>query len=260
MTRSTSPHVRLETQDRVRIITLNRPDKKNALTVDMYSATAHALRAAGSDSSIRVVVVTGANGVFTGGNDLADFRDDPPPSRETPAFEFLNALLEARKPLVAAVAGPAIGIGTTMLLHCDLVYAAKNATFRLPFVDLGLCPEAGSSYLLPRIAGQARAAELFLLGEVFDAAYARELGLVTRVVPDRDLWDHSLTCAKELARKPPGAVRLSKDLLKRGHRAAVREAMEVEGTAFLKRLRSPEAAEAFRAFFGQRPPDFSEFD
>jgi enoyl-CoA hydratase/carnithine racemase len=260
MTEHDSPHVRLETRDGVRTIVFDRPDKKNALTLDMYAATAAALRAADEDPAIRVVVLTGSGGTFTAGNDLADFQKNPPTSTDTPVFAFLEELLRARKPLIAAVCGAAVGIGTTLLLHCDLVYAGRSAVFRMPFVDLGVCPEAGSSFLLPRILGQARAAELLLLGERFEADKALALGLVTAVTADDNLHELVAERAATLAKKPPGAVRLTKELLKRGHRAAVRQAMEDEGAEFLVRLRSPEAAEAFRAFFERRPPDFSAFE
>ena len=260
MTQGNASLVRVETRDGVQVVVFDRPDKKNALTLEMYATAAAALRAADEDLSVRVVVITGAGGIFTAGNDLGEFKESPPTSKDTPTFDFLGELVRARKPLIAAVPGAAVGIGTTLLLHCDLVYAAESATFRMPFVDLGLCPEGASSFLLPRIMGHARAAELLLLGKRFDAAEAHALGLVNAVVPDGELHDRASEAAHALARKPPGAVRSTKELLRRGSLAAVRRALEEEGDAFLERLQSPEAAEAFRAFFERRPPDFSPFE
>ena len=251
-------HVSADTTDRVLHLVLDRPEKKNALTRAMYAALAGALEDAATDASVRVVVISGRDGVFTGGNDLGDFMMDPPTGPDSPVFRFLRAAVGFPKPLVAAVEGPAIGIGTTILLHCDLAYAAPSTLFKMPFVDLGLVPEAASSLLLPRLGGQVKASELLLFGEAFDAATARDVGLVNAVVEDP--VGHALERAAVLAAKPPAAVRLTKALLRRETADAVGEAMAHEGELFVERLGSPEAEEAFTAFFEKRAPDFSRFD
>ena len=258
MTDSTTDHVAATLDGRVLHLVLDRPDKKNALTRAMYAALADALEDAVGSADVRAVVLSGTGGVFTGGNDLGDFMMDPPTGPDSPVFRFLRNAVGFPKPLVAAVAGPAIGIGTTILLHCDLAYAAPDAHFKMPFVDLGLVPEAASSLLLPRIAGPARAAELLLLGESFSAETAREIGLVNAVVEDPTA--HALERAAALAAKPPEAVRQSKALLRRETADAVGETMAREGALFMERLGSPEAQEAFTAFFEKRAPDFSRFE
>lgn len=239
-------------------LALDRPEKKNALTRAMYAALADALADAADDPAVRVAVLSGRGGAFTGGNDLGDFMQDPPTGPESPVFRFLSAAVGFPKPLVAAVEGPAVGIGTTILLHCDLAYAAPGAVLKMPFVDLGLVPEAASSLLLPRLAGPARAAELLLFGEAFSAETAREVGLVNAVV-DGDVVAHALERARALARKPPEAVRQTKALLRRSTADAVGETIAYEGRLFVERLGSPEAQEAFSAFFEKRAPDFSRF-
>lgn len=236
---------------------MNRPEKKNAITRAMYAALADALAEAGGDDAVRVVLVTGASGTFTAGNDLGDFMDDPPRDESAPVFRFLRGISTFEKPLVAAVAGAAVGIGTTMLLHCDCVYAADDARFALPFVNLGLCPEAASSLLLPLVAGYHRAAELLLLGEPFDARRAEACDIVTQVVPADRLEATALATARKLAALPPAAVRVSKALMKRALAPQVVAAMDAERDAFSARLRSAEAKEAFAAFFERRKPDFS---
>ncbi|MDP2639165.1 MAG: enoyl-CoA hydratase-related protein, partial [Betaproteobacteria bacterium] len=188
-----------ETKDGIARIEIDRPDKKNALTAAMYQAMADAIHAAEADSSVRVLLIHGKPGLFTAGNDLQDFLDHPPRDDQRPVFQFLYAISQAQKPIVAAVAGAAVGIGTTMLLHCDLVYAAPNARLQLPFVNLGLVPEAASSLLLPALVGYQRAAKLLLLGEPFSAQKAKEIGLVTDVVPEDRLFDTAMAQAKKLA-------------------------------------------------------------
>ena len=251
-------HVSAETDGHVLHLVLDRPDKKNALTRAMYAALADALEAAAADGSVRAAVLSGRGGVFTGGNDLGDFMVDPPTGPDSPVFRFLRAAVGFPKPLVAAVEGPAIGIGTTILLHCDLAYASPTALFKMPFVDLGLVPEAASSLLLPRLAGQVRASELLLFGEAFEARTALEVGLVNAVVEDPVA--HALERAAVLAGKPPSAVRLTKALLRSDTADAVGATMAREGELFVERLGSPEAEEAFTAFFEKRAPDFSRFD
>jgi enoyl-CoA hydratase/carnithine racemase len=248
-----------ECRDGVLRVEFNRPDKKNAISIAMYQALTDALQSASGDAAVRAVLLHGKPEVFTSGNDLTDFLANPPRGENSPVFRFLRVLSHFEKPLVAAVSGVAIGIGTTLLLHCDLVYAASGTRFHLPFVNLGLAPEAASSLLLPRIIGWQRAAELLMLGEPFAAERARELGLVNEVVPPEDLFETAMSAAKKLAAKPPAALRSTKSLMKQGLLSAIDEAMAREGRAFGERLDSPEAREAFSAFLEKRKPDFSGF-
>lgn len=244
-----------EIRDRILIVRLTRPAKKNALTRDMYEGLAAAISRLDGDSELRVLLLTGSEDSFTAGNDINDFLQYPPHAEGSPVNAFLAALPGIEKPFVVAVNGVAVGIGTTMLLHADLVYAAESARFRMPFVDLALVPEAGSSYLLPRLLGRAKASELLLLAREFDAAEAESLGIVNRVVPDDALFEAALEAAQEIARKPPQAVRLTKKLL-RGHQEPLLAAMEKEGEIILERIRSDEAREVFTAFMEKRPPKF----
>lgn len=257
---SESPEVRIESSDRVLTIALARPAKKNALTLAMYDAMTAALVRARDDAEIRVVLVRGSEGCFTAGNDLLDFMQKPPTSADSPVGRFLEVLVQYPKPIVAAVEGIAIGVGTTMLLHCDLVYATATTRFQLPFVPLGLGPEAGSSLLLAQLCGHQRAAELLLLGEPFDGERAAALGLVNRLVEPESLHAFARERATTLATLPPASIRLTKRLLRAPVRAALEAAMDDEATAFFERLRSPEAAEAMSAFFAKRKPDFSRFE
>jgi enoyl-CoA hydratase/carnithine racemase len=242
----------------VQRIQLNRPDKKNAITTAMYAGLADALAAAEADRGVRVVLLHGAGDAFTAGNDLADFLANPPQSADRPAPRFLHAISHAAKPIVAAVHGVAIGIGTTMLAHCDLIYAAAGTRFHLPFVNLGLCPEGASSLLLPLAAGYQRAAELVMLGEPFDAGKARDIGLVTEIVPGAALLATATAAAQKLAAKPPASLRATKQLLKRALLPQIEAALAAEFAAFGERLGSPEEKEAFTAFFEKRPADFSK--
>ena len=240
-------------------IMFNRAAKKNAITNAMYQALAHALRHAERESAVRVALIHGAPEVFTAGNDLQDFLASPPRSTDAPVFQFLRAIHEFPKPLVAAVSGLAVGVGTTMLLHCDFVYCAPGTRFSMPFVNLGLCPEAGSSFLLPRLAGYQRAAELLMLGEPFAAEIAKEIGLVNAIVPAEALVATAMATAGKLAAKPAAGLRETKMLMKQGLHDAVKRAMSDEGEAFRERLESLEAKEAFTAFLEKRQPDFSKF-
>ncbi len=253
-------HIQTETKDGIARIEIDRPDKKNALTASMYQAMADAIHAAEGDAGVRVVLIHGKTDIFTAGNDLQDFLDNPPRDDDRPVFKFLYGISQAQKPIVAAVAGPAVGIGTTMLLHCDLVYAAPNARLQLPFVNLGLVPEAASSLLLPALVGYQRAAELLLLGEPFSAHKAKEFGLVTEVVPEEQLFDIAFAQAKKLAAKPAASLRLTKQLMKQGQMTAVAQRIKLESDHFGERLGSPEAKEAFSAFLEKRKPDFQRFD
>jgi enoyl-CoA hydratase/carnithine racemase len=250
-----------EVADGILRIQINRPEKKNALSVAMYDAMAAAMQQAETDAAVRVVVIHGHPEVFTSGNDLLDFMNVVQQQDEgRPVFKFLKAINDAPKPLVAAVNGPAVGIGTTMLLHCDLVYAGQGSHFQLPFVNLGLCPEAASSLLLPGIIGHQRAAELLLLGEPFSATKAREYGIVTDVVADGEELTTALAAARKLAAKPAASLRVTKMLMKKATTGQAWQRIQEEGEQFGKMVRAPEAAEAFRAFFEKRAPDFSKFD
>lgn len=256
-TEPSNPPITIEHRDGILRLTLNRPEKKNALSPAMYDTLAEAIEEADRDDEVRVLLFQGAGDCFTSGNDLRDFVEAPPAGEASPVFRFLMAIHRARKPLVAAVLGSAVGVGTTMLLHCDLVCAGTGARFQLPFVTLGLCPEAGSSLLLPRLAGYQRAAELLLLGEPFGAERAREMGLVNAVFADEELVAGAYALARKLAQQPPAAVRLTKALLKKGVEQAVTEVISEEGRLFLERLRSPEATAALAAFFQRPRPDGS---
>ena len=238
-------------------IQLNRPAKKNALTSSMYSTMAELLDDAAKDDRTRVVLWHGAGDSFTAGNDLDDFMKNPPGPGGSPQVRLNEALMNFPKPLVAAVHGVAIGSGTTMLAYCDFVYAGENARFQLPFVNLGLVPEFGSSFLLPLRLGYIHAAELILLGQPFDASQAAALGLVTWVVPDREVLTTANEVAQRLAEKPAGALRACKSLMTRPVRAQLQEAVRAEAQEFAARVRSADAREAFTAFFEKRRPDFT---
>jgi enoyl-CoA hydratase/carnithine racemase len=233
-------------------VQLNRPAKKNAMTSSMYITMAELLDGAAKDDQIRVVLWHGAGGSFSAGNDLEDFMKNPPGPGESPQARLIHALINFEKPLVAAVQGAAIGGGTTMLAHCDFVYAAESAKFQLPFVNLALVPEFGSSYLLPLRFGQVRAAELILLGQPFGASRAAELGLVTQVVPDQQLLAIATETARRLAEKPAAAVQACKRLLKQAFRQQLEQAVKLENEEFAVRVRSDEATEVFKAFFAKR--------
>ncbi|MBS4044841.1 MAG: enoyl-CoA hydratase [Alphaproteobacteria bacterium] len=241
--------------DGILTITFNRPDKKNALTSAMYAVLADALEAADTDPAARVILFAGNGGAFTAGNDLQDFLNNPPQGDNTPVFRFLRAISTASKPLIAAVSGVAVGVGTTMLLHCDLVYAGESAKLSLPFVNLALVPEAASSLLLPAMIGHHRAAELFMLGEAFTPQTAKDYGIVNAIFPDDRLLAEATAVAAKLAAKPPTAMRLTKQLLKRT-KGDVAGQMALEGEHFRSQLTSAEAREAMTAFFEKRPPKF----
>lgn len=232
-------------------LTFNRPEKKNAFTHDMYEAATNALRQAEGNADVRVVLMTGAGGVFTAGNDIGDFMEHPPSGEDSAVFRFLRALVDAPKPVLAAVDGPAVGIGTTMLLHCDYVVASERARFNMPFVQLGLCAEGASSLLLPRMAGYALASELLLFGEPFDAATALRAGIVNKVVPAASLQEVAAERASTLASRPAEAVRVTKHLVREPLRAETRATLALEGAEFVKRLQSTEAQEAFMAFMSR---------
>ncbi len=250
-------HVLVSKSDGILRLQMNRPEKKNALTLAMYETLVAGLADADQDPDVRVVLISGLPGLFTSGNDLKDFMN---PSDLSAVVRFLNAIINAEKPIVAAVSGTAIGIGTTMLLHCDLVYAAEDAALKMPFVDLGLVPEAASSVLLPAMFGHQRASALLLLGETLSGSEAHRYGLVNKVFPDFDTLEAgALERVRHLATRAPASVRATKKLLKRAQKSAVDEAMAAELQVFGERLMSPEAVEAFTAFMQRRPADFSKF-
>ncbi|MEP7762769.1 enoyl-CoA hydratase-related protein [Sanguibacter sp. 25GB23B1] len=247
-------------EDGVLTLRLDRPDKKNALTPAMYTALARALEAADADPQVRVVVLTGGPDCFTSGNDISDFLHTPPADQSNPVFTFMWALFDLEKPVVAAVAGPAVGIGTTLLLHCDLVYVAQDAVLRMPFVNLGLCPEYGSSLVVPRLVGHARAARLLLLSEAFSGQQAADWGIASEALDDgAAALARAQEAARALAALAPGAVTDSKRLMRAPGRDELRRVITEEGDVFAQRLRSPEAVEALSAFVERRVPDFSSF-
>jgi enoyl-CoA hydratase/carnithine racemase len=249
------------TEAGVMTITLNRPEKKNSITQAMYSAMADALAQAGGDASIRAVVFQGHATVFSAGNDIGDFLNGPPrlegAAKDTPVMRFLYGISSFAKPIVAAVCGPAVGIGTTMLFHCDLVYAGDNAAFSMPFVNLGLCPEAASSLLVPQMMGYHRAAEALLLGEPFMAEAALEVGLVNRIVPPTEANGIAQAQARKLALKPISSLIETKRFMKKGQASLVAQQIADESASFGRMLSEPAAREAFTAFMGKRKPDFS---
>ena len=255
-----SEHILVDREGGLLTLRLNRPDKMNALTRAMYSQMAEVLDAAEQDASVRALLIRGDETCFTSGNDVADFLQAPPNGMDSPVFQFMRALFDFSKPVVAAVAGPAVGIGTTLLLHCDLVYVSRDAKLRTPFVNLGLCPEFGSSLILPRLLGQARAAEVLLLGEAFTGAQAAEWGVASAALKD---GAETLANAREMALRfldlAPSAVAVSKRLMRAPGREELRKVIEEEGELFGQRLRSPEAIEALSAFMQRRKPDFSKF-
>ncbi len=245
-----SQHIRVQDQSGVRTIAFARPEKKNAITREMYARLVSALNEAQENPEIKVVLFTGMGDVFTAGNDLGDFASAPPTGGDAPVFQLLNLLPVFKKPMLAAVPGIAIGIGTTLLLHCDLVYASESATFKMPFVDLGLVPEAGSSQILPAMLGHTKAAELLLLGESFDAHTACALNIVNKVLPAAELLSFARGKAKILAAKPTEALIASKALMKRAPESLV-ERVNFEAKIFAERLQSEEAKAIFAAFFAK---------
>ncbi len=240
-------------------IEIARPEKKNALTAAMYADMAAALVTAKAEQAVRAVIITGQPGIFTSGNDLEDFMNRPPQGMESPVFAFMRALIGCDKPVLVAVTGAAIGIGTTMLMHCDFVYAADTARFAMPFTSLGLVSEFASSMLVPQRVGHHKAAEMLLLGEPFSAADALEARIINGVLPESEVLAHTRRIAERFNALPPGAVRDTKKLMRRADTERVLDLIKTEGEVFGARLQSPEAKEAFSAFFEKRKPDFSKF-
>jgi enoyl-CoA hydratase/carnithine racemase len=248
----------IHTEAAVTTITINRLDKKNSITAAMYAALADALDSASRDAAVRVVVIQGHETIFCAGNDIKDFLSVPPNHADAPVFRFIRGISTFSKPIVASVCGPAVGIGTTLLLHCDLIYAGDNAAFSMPFVNLGICPEAGSSLLVPQLMGHQRAAEALLLGEPFMAETALELGLINRIVPPAEANALAQRQAQKLAAKPLTSLMETKRLMKQGNAALVAARIEEEGASFGRMLSEPAAREAFSAFMEKRRPDFSK--
>jgi enoyl-CoA hydratase/carnithine racemase len=255
--------IKTATINGVATIEIARPEKKNALTVAMYQAMAEALNAAREDGAVRAVLITGQPGIFTSGNDVEDFLTRPPgqgsDSMDSPVFRFMRALLDCDKPVVAAVTGAAIGIGTTMLLHCDFVYVSDEARLAMPFVALGLVPEYASSLVVPQLMGHRRAAEKLLLGDPFTPEQAVDSGIASAVLPAAEVVAHARRVAERFNALPPGAVREAKQLMRAPERERLLQTIRTEGEIFGRRLRSPEAMEAFQAFLQKRKPDFSRF-
>jgi enoyl-CoA hydratase/carnithine racemase len=251
--------IKTATLNGVATVEIARPEKKNAITQAMYQQMADAINAAAADASVRAVLITGQPGIFTSGNDIEDFMQRPPGNLESPAFVFMKALMGCEKPVIAAVTGAAIGIGTTMLLHCDFVYVSDEARLAMPFVSLGLVPEFASSLIVPQLMGNARAAEKILLGDPFTGADAVEVGIANAVLPANEVVNHARRIAERFNALPPGAVRDTKKLMRSARSQAALETIGIEGKVFAERLQSPEAKEAFSAFFQKRKPDFSKF-
>ncbi|MEF9995444.1 MAG: enoyl-CoA hydratase [Burkholderiaceae bacterium] len=251
--------IKIETFDGIARIEIARPEKKNALSMAMYLAMAEAIGAAQEDSAVRAILIHGQPDVFTAGNDIEDFMRNPPTNAEAPVFQFMLALGTCDKPVVAAVNGPAVGIGTTMLYHCDLAYCGAHAMFSMPFVALGLCSEFGSSMLVPINAGYHKAAEKLLLSEPISADEALEMKIVNQVLDDDKVLAHAMAQAQRFVRLPPAAVRETKRLMKAAFRPQLEKLIQEEATSFGRMLKSPEAKEAFTAFLERRKPDWSSF-
>jgi len=251
--------IQVETVNGVARIGIARPEKKNAITVAMYQAMADAIAAAHDDAAVRAILFHGDPAIYTAGNDLEDFMKNPPSGMDAPVFQFIQALGLAEKPVVAAVNGAAVGIGTTMLMHCDLVYCADNAMFSMPFVSLGLCSEFASSLTIPLAAGYHKAAEKLLLGEPISAEEALDMKIVNRILPPAQVLEYAIRQAERFNALPPASVRETKRLMKLSWRAMTEKLVVEEAKSFEKLLRGAEAKEAFSAFFESRKPDFSQF-
>jgi len=252
MIESCDAHIVYRQEGAVFIIQMNRPEKKNALLQTMYRALAEGIKHSDADDSVNAVLICGTQDCFTSGNDVNDFVADQAPGTERPSVQYMKALVDSRKPLVAAVNGLAIGIGTTMLMHCDLVYAADNAYLHLPFTRLGLCPEAGSSWLAPAIMGHQRASELLLLGERFSAIKAREYGLVNEVLPAEQVYQYAFEKAQSLAALPREAVQTSKHLIKRSQVSQITDTISLELVNFSRLLHTPDAQAIMQAFLNKK--------
>ncbi|MEZ4287062.1 MAG: enoyl-CoA hydratase [Polyangiales bacterium] len=255
-----SEHIETRVEKGVLEILFRRPKTKNSFLVTMYAAVSDALRNADADPTVRVIVLRGEGGNFSSGNDLQDFLDNPPSGPDSITFQFMQTMRATKKPIVAAVDGVVVGIGSTMLFQCDLVYAADNAKFILPFVNLATVPECGASFLLPLMAGIPKASELFFFGEPFDAATADRVGLVTRVLPADELHAYVTNRAQKLAAQPSESLQRTKMLLKKANDAALAAHMDEEATHFCELMRAAPCREAIAAFFEKRAPNFAQFE
>ena len=256
-----SDYINIETKESVLKIEIDRPDKKNALNGAMYYAMRDALIAASDDPKVRAVIIYGVGGDFTAGNDLKEFLEFASSDQDTfPAKEFLDVIIPYGKPVIAAVNGLAVGIGATMTIHCDLVYASEDAKFQMPFVNLGLNPEAGSSFALPQLVGYHNAAEIILLGGMVTAKRAYDMGFVNAVIKQSELMDVAMQAALRIAELPPTPIRLAKSMMKKHFTDKIMETNDKEFRSFVSRLSSPEAGEAVQAFMEKRKPDFSQFE
>lgn len=251
--------INTRTQNNIAIIEIARPERKNAITSTMYQQMADALAAAQSDAAVRAIVIHGQADIFTAGNDLEEFAKRPPSGLDSPVFQFMKAMNSASKPIIAAVTGAAVGIGTTLLLHCDLVYAADNAKFSMPFTSLGLCAEFASSALLQLNTGYVKAAEKLLMGEPFTAEEAVEMNLVNRLLPPSEVIAYAIGRAERFNLLPPDAVRTTKQLMRAPHRKLISDTIAAEAAEFSRLLATDQAKEAFSAFFERRKPDFERF-
>lgn len=252
MTKSQDPNILYSIEDAVFIIQINRPAKKNALLPGMYTALADGLRLADADNSVNAIVLRGVDDCFTSGNDVNGFVDNDNNAGERPSTQFMKTISTTRKPVIAAISGLAIGIGTTLLFHCDLIYASEQCFLHLPFTRLGVCPEAGSSYLLPKQIGHCRAAELLLLGDRFSATKAKEYGIINEVLPQNEYLQHAMDKAKELASLPAQSVQTSKALLKREQETALCETIDIELQKFGELVKTPEAQAIVQAFLNKK--------
>ena len=258
---SLSDYIRINKTESVLQIGFDRPDKKNALNGEMYYAVRDALISGANDHRVRAVIIYGADGNFTTGNDLKEFLEFATSGKKVfPAKEFLDVLIPYSKPIIAAVDGLAVGIGATMMIHCDLVYASEKASFQMPFVNLGLNPEAGSSFALPQLVGYHNAAEILLLGGMVTAKRAYDMGFVNAVVNQSELMDTAMDSAQRIAELPPTPIRLAKSMMKKHFTNKIMDTNEKEFNSFIDRLSSPEAAEAVQAFMEKRKPDFARFE
>ena len=254
-----SEYIKIETEDRVLKLTMDRADKKNALDLAMYQALADAINAANEDKGVRVISISGVDDSFCSGNDIKDFLKNPPTGDSSPVLQFVRAIMNAEKPIVAAVNGIAVGIGVTMLLHCDLVYAAEDARFQMPFVSIGLCPEAGSTYILPAMMGHRKASELLLLGKMFDVDTAIDVGIVNEKLARSELQAKLEESTAKIAAQPPSATRTTKKLLRSAMHEQTLLAAGRENDSFIPMLDGAECKEALTAFMEKRPADFSKF-
>lgn len=252
MIESADKNIKYSLDSNVMVIEIHRPEKKNALLAGMYKALADGLRIGNSSDEVNVILIRGIDDCFTSGNDVNSFVANGTDQGDRPSVFFMNALNESRKPIVAAISGLAIGIGTTLLFHCDLIYASENCFLQLPFSRLGLCPEAGSSFLLPKQIGHVRAAELLLLGNRFSAEKAKEYGIINEVLPQDKYLEHALEKAIELASLPAESVQTSKSLLKRGQQKSVSDTIDVELKEFSRLLQTPEAQAVVQAFLNKK--------